>query len=112
MKKVYKYINIYIKSLKICIKYYLLGTLLNRYLIIHILFIIIITIIIIIIIIIVILKVVLENGGVQRLVTLVHSTNSSLRLNAIWALKNIVFSAESQIKDKIMKELGWDQLYT
>ncbi|KAG4094985.1 ARM repeat-containing protein [Neocallimastix lanati (nom. inval.)] len=57
-------------------------------------------------------KVVLENGGVQRLVTLVHSTNSSLRLNAIWALKNIVFSAESQIKDKIMKELGWDQLYT
>ncbi|KAG4098642.1 ARM repeat-containing protein [Neocallimastix lanati (nom. inval.)] len=57
-------------------------------------------------------KVVLDNGGVQRLVTLVHSMDSNLRLNAIWALKNIVFSAESQIKDKIMKELGWDQLYT
>jgi len=56
-------------------------------------------------------KVVLENGGVQRLVTLVHSMDSNLRLNAIWALKNIVFSAESQIKDQIMKELGWDQLY-
>lgn len=56
-------------------------------------------------------KVVLDNGGVQCLVNLVHSSNSNLRLNAIWALKNIVFNSESQIKDKIRKELGWDQLY-
>ena len=57
------------------------------------------------------LQVVLDNGGVQCLVNLVHSSNSNLRLNAIWALKNIVFNSESQIKDKIRKELGWDQLY-
>jgi len=44
-------------------------------------------------------------------VSLVHSMDSNLRLNAIWALKNIVFSAESNIKEQIIKELGWEQLY-
>jgi len=57
-------------------------------------------------------KFVLENDGVPRLVSLVHSMDSSLRLNAIWALKNIVFKAESYIKDQIIKELGWEQLYS
>jgi len=56
-------------------------------------------------------KFVLENDGVPRLVSLVHSMDSNLRLNAIWALKNIVFSAESNIKEQIIKELGWEQLY-
>ncbi|KNC97089.1 uncharacterized protein SPPG_07484 [Spizellomyces punctatus DAOM BR117] len=55
-------------------------------------------------------KTVLENGGVERLVDLAKSMDDRLRLNAVWALKNLLFQADSEIKERVMKELGWDGL--
>jgi len=47
---------------------------------------------------------------VERLVSLVHSMESSLRLNAVWALKNLLFQAESDIKNTVMKQLKYGTL--
>ncbi|KAJ3285167.1 Armadillo repeat-containing protein 8 [Borealophlyctis nickersoniae] len=55
-------------------------------------------------------KTVLDNGGVERLVGLVHSEDPRLRLNAVWALKNLLYQADSEIKERVMRELSWDGL--
>ncbi|KAK9717138.1 hypothetical protein K7432_006413 [Basidiobolus ranarum] len=55
---------------------------------------------------------VLENGGIERLVNLVSSVDSNLRLNAVWALKNLLFQAEPEIKQTVMKHLTYPKLQT
>jgi hypothetical protein len=57
-------------------------------------------------------KIVIENGGVQQLVQLVHSTNQELRLNAAWALKNMLFQSDLDTKKGVMQNLGWETLCT
>jgi hypothetical protein len=53
---------------------------------------------------------VLENGGVEKLTALVSSMDSNLRLNAVWALKNLLFQADSEIKTKVMQKLTYPAL--
>ncbi|KAG5459895.1 MAG: armadillo-type protein, partial [Olpidium bornovanus] len=55
-------------------------------------------------------KTVLENGGVERLVGLVSSMDANLRLNSVWALKNLLFQADSEIKQTVMRQLKYSQL--
>jgi hypothetical protein len=55
-------------------------------------------------------QVVLENGGVERLVALVNSMDANLRLNAVWGLKNLLYQAESEIKLMVMKHLTYPTL--
>ncbi|KAK9761756.1 hypothetical protein K7432_013109 [Basidiobolus ranarum] len=55
---------------------------------------------------------VLESGGIERLVHLVSSMDSNLRLNAVWALKNLLFQAEPEIKQTVMKYLTYSKLQT
>nr|KAJ3421767.1 Armadillo repeat-containing protein 8 [Polyrhizophydium stewartii] len=55
-------------------------------------------------------KIVLEKGGVKRLVELVAQPNILLRRNALWALKNMTFQNDSEIKRDVMQHLGWDKL--
>lgn len=55
-------------------------------------------------------KTVLESGGVQKLVSLVSSPDTNLRLNSVWALKNLLFQAESEVKEEVMRTLGFDML--
>ncbi len=52
-------------------------------------------------------KIVLEHGGVGKLVSLLGSSNEKLRLNAIWAIKNLVYQAETAVKASVIKDLGW-----
>ncbi|KAJ3060635.1 Armadillo repeat-containing protein 8, partial [Quaeritorhiza haematococci] len=40
-----------------------------------------------------------------------ENDEGGLRLNAVWALKNLLYQADSDIKAKVMRELGWDHLY-
>lgn len=56
--------------------------------------------------------IVLENGGVEVLVSLIHTTDESLKLNIVWALKNLLYQADSTIKDRVMLHLGWQGLDT
>ncbi|KAJ3097819.1 Armadillo repeat-containing protein 8, partial [Phlyctochytrium bullatum] len=55
-------------------------------------------------------KTVLENHGVERLVSLVHSSEPNLRLNSVWALKNLLYLADSEVKATVMASLTWEGL--
>ncbi|KAI0318921.1 ARM repeat-containing protein [Amylostereum chailletii] len=52
----------------------------------------------------------LEQGLVKRLAQLMGSGHAELRLNALWAVKNLVYKCNSTIKRGIMKEIGWKEL--
>ncbi|KAK9692357.1 hypothetical protein RND81_09G258700 [Saponaria officinalis] len=47
----------------------------------------------------------LRYGGVKQLVHLSSSMDCTIRLNAIWALKNLIFLADNQLKDSIVQQL-------
>ncbi|KAG5138557.1 hypothetical protein JHK82_023288 [Glycine max] len=47
----------------------------------------------------------IECGGIKELVQLTKSMDSSLRLNAVWALRNMVFLADKICKEGIFVEL-------
>ena len=52
-------------------------------------------------------KTFIENGGIVALVQMVHdSTDENLKLNALWALKNILFQADPDIKTNVFLHLG------
>jgi len=52
----------------------------------------------------------LEQGAIEKLVELAHSPDNTLRLNAVWALKNLVYHCESEIKDAVMKALTYTKM--
>eukprot|EP01135_Chromosphaera_perkinsii_P005385 Nk52_evm66s343 gene=Nk52_evmTU66s343 len=55
-------------------------------------------------------KTVMEQGAVSKLVTLAQSMDYTLRLNSVWALKNLLFQADSAVKEHVMEKLGYDTL--
>ncbi|KAJ9059743.1 hypothetical protein DSO57_1038293 [Entomophthora muscae] len=56
-------------------------------------------------------KHIIENGGVNRLVALVDSSNHQLRLNSVWALKNLLFHADPHDKSSVMDRLTYEKLF-
>ena len=55
-------------------------------------------------------KSVIERGGVQRIVQLLKMDDLDIKLNCAWALKNMLFHADIEMKKRIMSHLGWDSL--
>ncbi|CAG8494011.1 15221_t:CDS:10 [Acaulospora morrowiae] len=55
-------------------------------------------------------KIIIEHGGIEKLAELARSSDNTLRLNAIWALKNFVYDVESDAKDSVMKALTYSTL--
>ncbi|KAG5680080.1 hypothetical protein PVAND_009607 [Polypedilum vanderplanki] len=53
----------------------------------------------------------LDSGAIGILSELTKSENSSLRLNAIWALMNMAFQAEQHVKTEIINTLGTDRIF-
>ncbi|RKO97880.1 ARM repeat-containing protein [Caulochytrium protostelioides] len=49
---------------------------------------------------------VLNQGGVEVLVKLTESTNVHLRLNCVWALKNLLYNANTLIMQRVLTQLG------
>jgi len=56
-------------------------------------------------------KEVVEKGGLPRLVALLSSMDPTLRLNALWALKNLAYDSEVKLKESMIKELKFEGLY-
>ncbi|KIJ34679.1 hypothetical protein M422DRAFT_233362 [Sphaerobolus stellatus SS14] len=54
--------------------------------------------------------VLLERGLISTLVKLTHAEDNSIRLNAVWAIKNSLFHSILREKMVIMEALGWDTL--
>lgn len=55
-------------------------------------------------------KTVIEDGGLANFVKFTHSENTALKLNAIWSLKNLLYSADSETKRTVMRQLSYDYL--
>jgi len=55
-------------------------------------------------------KIVIENNGVEKLVEMTQSMDPALRLNSIWALKNLLYQADSKTKELAMKILTYERL--
>ncbi|XP_076673985.1 armadillo repeat-containing protein 8 [Andrena cerasifolii] len=54
---------------------------------------------------------ILESGGIELLCSLTKRCTPALRLNGIWALMNVAFQAEQQVKLQILSCLGTDQIF-
>ncbi|KAK7472436.1 hypothetical protein VKT23_000551 [Stygiomarasmius scandens] len=52
----------------------------------------------------------LDQGLMPRLVQLISSPDPSLRLNALWAVKNLVRKTSTETKKDVMRHLGWGRL--
>ncbi|KAI0929233.1 hypothetical protein AcW1_006226 [Taiwanofungus camphoratus] len=52
----------------------------------------------------------LDQGVVPRLAQLLSSGEHTLRLNALWAIKNLLYKSSSEVKRKVMDGIGWDEL--
>ncbi|KAH9930763.1 ARM repeat-containing protein [Fomitopsis serialis] len=52
-------------------------------------------------------NVLIDQGLLPRLVQLFHSGDSNLRLNALWAVKNLLYHASSDVKRRVMDAIGW-----
>lgn len=55
-------------------------------------------------------QVLLEGGGIDRLVEMANSTYGPSKLNALWALKNVLYSSDASIKAHVMQGLTWTYL--
>ncbi|KAH0541875.1 hypothetical protein FGG08_003680 [Glutinoglossum americanum] len=49
---------------------------------------------------------IMDAGVLKLICEHAHSSNPKLRLNAVWALKHLVFSAENKVKVSCLEELG------
>eukprot|EP01018_Ginkgo_biloba_P005357 Gb_11611 [translate_table: standard] len=50
-------------------------------------------------------KIFFKCGGVRQLIQLVRSMEPMLRLNAVWALRNLMYLADMSVKERVMAEL-------
>lgn len=47
----------------------------------------------------------IQCGGVKQLIQLSKSMDSTIRLNALWALRNLIFLADNKCKEGVFSEL-------
>jgi hypothetical protein len=55
-------------------------------------------------------KVILENNGIQALVSKTRSMEAQLKLNGIWALSNLAYMADKDTIKKVMEVLTYEGL--
>lgn len=52
----------------------------------------------------------MNEGAVSDLVELVTHSDVSLRINAIWSLKNLLYHSDSEIRGKVLALLGFENM--
>lgn len=52
----------------------------------------------------------LEQGAIARLVQLLHADDKELKLNALWAFKNLLYKATPELKREVMSAIGWTEI--
>ncbi|TFK46722.1 ARM repeat-containing protein [Heliocybe sulcata] len=55
-------------------------------------------------------KVFLEQGIVARLMQLLNGDDPALRLNAIWAIKNMMYRGTHEAKRSVLNQVGWKHI--
>lgn len=56
-------------------------------------------------------QVLMEGGGIAKLVELANSSHGPTRLNALWALKNVLYSSDLSVKKHVMETLQWTYVF-
>jgi armadillo repeat-containing protein 8 len=52
----------------------------------------------------------LDQGLMPRLIQLMGSDDSSMRLNSLWAVKNLVRKLPVETRQEILEQIGWRRL--
>ncbi|KAI8989797.1 ARM repeat-containing protein [Trametes punicea] len=52
----------------------------------------------------------LEQGAIPRLVELLRASDIELKLNALWAFKNMLYKATPELKREVMSAIGWSEI--
>ncbi|KAI0807797.1 ARM repeat-containing protein [Fomes fomentarius] len=52
----------------------------------------------------------IEQGAITRLVQLLNAEDAELRLNALWAFKNLLYKATPELKRQVMNSIGWPEI--
>jgi len=52
----------------------------------------------------------MDRGVVAKFVHMIGYGDNIVRLNAVWAIKNLVFEAESDVKETVMRQFGYHNL--
>jgi hypothetical protein len=52
----------------------------------------------------------LRDEAITRLVDLLSSDDSGLKLNTLWAIKNLLWKSASTVKKSVMDRIGWHTL--
>lgn len=52
----------------------------------------------------------IEQGAMERLVQLLNTGDPELRLNALWAFKNLLYKATPDLKRQVMSCIGWAEI--
>ncbi|KAF8950389.1 Armadillo repeat-containing protein 8 [Haplosporangium bisporale] len=55
-------------------------------------------------------KTIMERGIVAKFVHMIGYGDNVVRLNAVWAIKNLVFGAPSEVKETVMRQFGYHNL--
>ncbi|KAG0198070.1 hypothetical protein BGX28_008435 [Mortierella sp. GBA30] len=55
-------------------------------------------------------KTIMERGIVAKFVQMIGCGDNIVRLNAVWAIKNLVFGADSEVKEAVMQQFGYHNL--
>ncbi|KAH8106958.1 ARM repeat-containing protein [Cristinia sonorae] len=56
-------------------------------------------------------SVLIEQGVVSKLIELLHSDDPGLKLNALWAFKNLLFKSTKEVKEQVVASIGgWNEL--
>ncbi|KAG0315862.1 hypothetical protein BGZ97_007736 [Linnemannia gamsii] len=55
-------------------------------------------------------KTIMERGIVTKFVRMISYGDNVVRLNTVWAIKNLVFEAESEVKENVMRQFGYNNL--
>lgn len=54
----------------------------------------------------------LSDDVIEKLVSFLNSKDISLRLNSLWAIKNLLYQAEERIAMKVLRVLTFERLFT
>lgn len=52
----------------------------------------------------------LEEGVITRLVQLLRADDKELKLDALWAFKNLLYKATPELKREVMSAIGWTEI--
>ncbi|KAM5532328.1 hypothetical protein V8D89_014007 [Ganoderma adspersum] len=52
----------------------------------------------------------IDQGAITRLVQLLNTGDVELKLNALWAFKNLLYKATPDLKRQVMSSIGWSEM--